>query len=237
MRRQEVPADMPKKLAVVLLHLIMLALVCAIAAYWAIRIMTPPPATMPPLQPAAAPREAEPVLAARMFGLIQAAPAQVAMNVQALGAFAAGRDSAAVLAVDGKPARVYLLNQELTGGVKLVEVRKDAVAIEQGGVRREIALPTQQALSLGGPPPPAGFAREGDTLTAPTVAGSALPAASGPRPLPPRPAVPPPQVPTQPPQPMSIAPQTPVPQPPPPADEESAPVQGRRQGVRGPLAQ
>jgi len=43
---------------------------------------------------------ADPVLAARMFGLVQAAPVvQQALNVQALGAYAAGRDSAAVLAV------------------------------------------------------------------------------------------------------------------------------------------
>lgn len=178
---------MLRKFASVLLHLSMLALVCSIAAYWAIRILTPAPSSMPPPQAAAALREADPNLAARMFGLVQAAPAaQQALGVQALGAFAAGRDSAAVLVVDGKPARVYLINQEVASGAKLVEVRKDAVTIEQGGVRREIALPPQPALGLGGNPPPPGYTREGGTLTAPSVAGAVQPAAAQPRPLPPR---------------------------------------------------
>jgi len=181
---------MSRKIAVALLHLSMLALVCAIGTYWAIRILTPAPASVPPPQSAAVQREADPTLAARMFGLVQAAPAaQQALNVQALGAYAAGRDSAAVLSVDGKPARVYLLNQEVSNGARLVEVRKDAVTIEQGGARREFALPPQQSLGLGGRPPPPGYTREGSTLTAPSVAAATQPAGAAPRPLPPRPSV------------------------------------------------
>ncbi len=195
---------MLRKAATALLHLSMLALVCAIGTYWAIRIMTPAPASVPPQQPAAALREADPVLAARMFGLVQAAPvASQALNVQALGAFAAGPDSAAVLAVDGKPARVYLLNQEVSGGARLVEVRKDTVTIEHGGVRREFSLPPQQTIGLGGAPPPPGYTREGSTLTAPSVATAGQPAGAPTRPLPPRPAVgarPLPQQPIPPPQ-------------------------------------
>jgi len=188
-----------------MLHLSMLALVCAIGTYWAIRILTPAPASAPPAQAAAALREADPVLAARMFGLVQAAPvASQGLNVQALGAFAAGPDSAAVLAVDGKPARVYLLNQEVSGGARLVEVRKDTVTIDQGGVRREFALPPQPALGLGGAPPPPGYTREGSTLTAPTVAAAAQQPGNPARPPPPRPAV----LPQQP------AAQQPTPQPP-----------------------
>jgi general secretion pathway protein C len=178
---------MLRKIAVALMHLSMLALVCAIGAYWAIRIMTPTPASVPPPPPAALLREADPLLAARMFGLVQAAPlAAQALNVQALGAFAAGRDSAAVLAVDGKPARVYLLNQEVFDGARLVEVRKDAVTIEQGGARREITLPPLQAAVLGDAPPAPGYTREGNTLTAPSVATQTAP--PQPRPLPQRPS-------------------------------------------------
>jgi general secretion pathway protein C len=174
-----------KKFARALMHLAMLALVCAIGAYWAIRILTPAPASVPPPQAAAVLREPDPVLAARMFGLVQAAPVQAAVDIQALGAFAAGKDSAAVLAVDGKPPRVYLLNQEVVAGSRLVDVRKEAVTIEQGGVRRNIGLPPPQVASLGGAPPPTGFRREGNTLTAPSVAASAQPAIP-PRPLQPR---------------------------------------------------
>jgi hypothetical protein len=190
---------MLRKFAAALLHLSMLALVCAIGTYWAIRILTPAPASVPPPQPAAVMREADPVLAARMFGLVQAAPVvQQALNVQALGAYAAGRDSAAVLAVGGKPARVYLLNQEVSSGARLVEVRKDAITIEQGGVRRELALPPQQALGLGGAPSPPGYTREGSTLTAPSVAAAAQPGGVPARPLTPRSPVVPQPVPPQP---------------------------------------
>ena len=181
---------MLRKAAVALLHLSGLALACAIGAYWAIRILTPAPASVPPPQPAAVLREADPMLSARMFGLVQAAPvAPQAFNVQALGAYAAGRQSAAVLAVDGKPARVYLLGQEVSGGARLVEVRQDAVTIEQAGVRREFALPPQQMLGLGGKPPPPGYTREGSTLTAPTVTAAPQAGGAAARPLPTRPAL------------------------------------------------
>ncbi len=162
---------MLRNLSAVLLHLVMLALVCAIGAYWAMRIMTPAPANSPPAQTASVSREADPVLAARMFGLVQAAPTQASLNVQAIGAIAAGPDSAAVLVVDGKPARVYLLNQELDGGARLVAVNWHAVTIERGGVRREIALP----------PSPPGFMFEGSTLSAPTTEGTLKPVAPPPQ--------------------------------------------------------
>ena len=239
--------EMLRKAAVALLHLSMLALVCAIGAYWAIRILTPAPASVPPPPPAAALREADPMLAARMFGLVQAAPtAPQGLNVQALGAFAAGRDSAAVLAVDGKPARVYLLNQEVANGARLVEVRKDTVTIEQGGVRRDIALPPQQVLGLGGAPPPPGYTREGSTLTAPSVANAAQPAGVSPRTVPPRPAVVPQQVPqqaiaqppvVQPPAPQAQPQAEPAQPPPPEADPEDTPAGPSRRARARSLAQ
>ena len=162
---------MPKKLTAVLLHLVMLAVVCAIAAYWAMRIMAPAPANLLPAPTASAPREADPVLAARMFGLVQMAPMQASLNIQAIGVIAAGRDSAAVLIVDGKPARVYLLNQEVEGGARLVAINRNAVTIERSGQRREIALP----------PPPPGFSHEGVTLSAPTIEGTVRPVAPPPQ--------------------------------------------------------
>jgi general secretion pathway protein C len=200
--------EMLRRAVAALLHLSMLALVAAIATYWAIRILTPAPAAVPPPLPAAALREADPTLAARMFGLVQATPVlRQSLNIEAVGAYAAGRDSAAVLAVDGKPARVYLLDQEVVAGARLVEVRSDAVLIEQAGVRREFALPEPAKLGVGGQPPPAGYTRDGITLTAPTVASGAQPAMPPVRPPPPRPPVAQPQFAPQPVQP------SPVPQP------------------------
>jgi general secretion pathway protein C len=195
---------MIKKLAVVLMHLVMLALVCAIGAYWVIRIVTPPPASVPPPQTASVLSEPDPTLAARMFGLVQAAPVPSTIEIQALGAFVAGKDSAAVLAVDGKPPRVYLLNQEVVAGGRLVEVRSDAVTVEQGGVRRDVTLPIQPPPNMGAAPPSRGFRRDGNTLSAPTMAGGAQPALA-PRQVPPRLPVPPPQPPA--PQPQQVQPQ------------------------------
>lgn len=235
---------MLRKFVVALVHLSMLALVCAVAAYWAIRILTPAPASVPPPQPANVLREADPVLAARMFGLVQAAPVRATLDVQALGAFAAGRDSAAVLAVDGKPARVYLLNQEVARGARLVAVRKDAVTIEQGGARRDVALPPAQVLGLGGAAPPPGYTREGSTLTAPSVAAASTPGVP-PRQTQARPPVfqqPMPQPQLQPPSVPAAAPQSQA-QPQPVQPEQGEPpsdiptVPGRR-GTQGrPLTQ
>lgn len=166
---------MLKKLPAVLLHLLMLAIVCAIATYWVLKIVTPPPSAPPPPVAAVVPREADPVLAARMFGLIQTAPV-VASNVQLLGLFAAGPDSSAVLSVDGKPARVVLLGQSTAEGAKLVEVRPDGVTLETNGVRQELKLPLRTPIAMGGPPPPpAGFTREGNTLSAPGQANPVVP--------------------------------------------------------------
>jgi general secretion pathway protein C len=127
-----------KKLSTFVLHLVMLAIVCAAATYWVLRIVTPSAIAVPPPLAAPAPREADPILAARMFGLVQAAPVAVS-NVQLVGVFSAGKDSAAVLAVDGRPARVVLLGRSVSGGSKLVEVRPEGVTLENNGARQELA--------------------------------------------------------------------------------------------------
>jgi general secretion pathway protein C len=165
-----------KRLAAAFVHVVMLAIVCAIAAYWAIRIVTPQPTAAPPPLAAPPPRDPDPVLAARMFGLVQAAPTAVLANVQVAGVFAAGADSSAVLIVDGKPARAYLVGQEVAQGTRLVEVRPDGVTLEGGGGRQELQVPPRQVASLGGAPPPPAFNLTGNTLSAPTQPGSAAPA-------------------------------------------------------------
>jgi hypothetical protein len=178
---------MLKKISALLLHLVMLAIVCAIATYWVLKVVTPPPTAAPPPVAAPAPRDADPILAARMFGLVQAS-AVVASNVQLVGVFAAGRDSSAVVAVDGKPARVVLLGQSVSAGSKLVEVRPDGVTLDNSGARQELRLPLRAPIALGGGAPlPAGFMRDGNTLTAPSAAGPAAPAIGQPAPALPQP--------------------------------------------------
>lgn len=167
---------MLKKIATLFFHVTMLALVCAAGAYWAIKIATPPPIAAPPAMAAPAPRQADAVLAARMFGLVQA-PVTALSSVQVAGVFAAGKDSAAILAVDGKPGRVVLLGQELTPGTRLVGVQPEGVTLETSGGRQEMRMPPRPPVSFGGSAPPAaGFTREGNTLTAPSAGAPTVPA-------------------------------------------------------------
>ena len=166
---------MLKKLSSLLLHLGFLAVVCAIGAYWVLKIVTPPPSAPPPAGAAPAPREADPTLAARMFGLVRTAPVAVS-NIEVAGVYSAGEDSSAILAVDGKPARVVLLGQTVSAGTKLVEVRPDGVTLDSNGARQELRLPLRPPIAMGGGPHrPEGFTREGGTLSAPGAAGPSLP--------------------------------------------------------------
>jgi general secretion pathway protein C len=163
-----------KRLAAVFVHVVMLAVVCAIAAYWAMRILTPQPTAAPPPLAAPPPRDPDPVLAARMFGLVQTAPTVALANVQVAGVFAAGVDSSAVLIVDGKPARAYLVGQEVAPGTRLVEVLPDGVTLETAGSRQELKVPPRQVASFGGAPPPPAYNLSGNTLSAPTRPGGVV---------------------------------------------------------------
>ena len=201
---------MLKKFAAAAVHLIFFSLVMAIAAYWSVRIFTPAPTAAPPPLPPPPLRDPDPVAAARMFGKVERVQA-VASNIQAVGAFSAGKDSSAVLSVDGRPARVFLLGQEVAPGMKLVAVTPEAVVVDAGGGRQEIRLPARAAVAaFGGAPPPPNFVRDGNTLSAPSagVAGGRPNPPSGtpvgqppqmqqPQPQPAMPAPPPGAPPTQ----------------------------------------
>lgn len=172
----------------------------AIAAYWGIRIFTPAPIAAPPPLPPPPLRDPDPMAAARMFGKVDVVQS-VATNVQALGIFAAGKDSSAVLVVDGKPARVFLVGQEVAPGMKLVSVTPEIAILESSGGRQEVRMPARPVAQLGGLPAAPNFFRDGNTLTAPSSEG----APNIPRTVPmqtPRSALPqpppmPPQVPAQ----------------------------------------
>jgi len=149
------------------------------------------------------------VAAARMFGKVERVQAATS-NIQAIGAYSAGRDSSAVLSVDGRPARVFLLGQEVAPGLKLAEVGPEMVVLESGGVRQELRLPLRAMAEFGGAPPPPNFTLQGNMLTAPSAGAPA-----GRRPV----GGPPGQM-AQPPQPQ------PQPQPQPPQPATPAPPPG-----------
>lgn len=184
---------MLKKLAAAAVHLLFFAGVVAIGAYWSVRIFTPAPTTAPPpLQPPPL-RDPDPTAAARMFGKVAMAQAVVATNIQALGAFAAGEDSSAVLTVDGKPPRVYLVGQEVVPGTRLASITAEVIVLETSTGRQEVRLPPPPAVAMSGAAPTPNFAREGNTLTAPSVGGAPAIAprpAAAPPPPPPPPAMP-----------------------------------------------
>ncbi len=176
----------------VLGHVAMLSVVALIATYWGIKVLTPPPASAPPPVAAPPPRDPDPVFVARMLGLVQAARTVVASNIQVAGVFAAGKDSSAVLVIDGKPARVYLLGQEVAPGTSLEAVRPDGVTLSGAGGKQDVRIPARPVASFGGPPPAPAFNRSGNTLSTPSETPNFAPR---PAPVPANPArePPPPQ--------------------------------------------
>jgi general secretion pathway protein C len=183
---------MLKKLSSVLLHVLMLAIVCAIAAYWGVRILTPQPTAAPPPIAAPAPREPDPMLAARMFGLIQQqAQARVASNIQVAGLFAAGPDSSAVLTVDGKPARAFVLGQDVAPGTRLVEVNAEGVVVETSSGRQELRAPPRPAAGMATGEPARAYVLDGGSLSATGAPGGGAAAPAGGRAASPVPGVPP----------------------------------------------
>lgn len=149
-------------------HLILFALTAAVAAYWVVRISTPPPQPAPPPLVAEPPRQVDASLAARMFGKIQVAVVR-ASNILVAGVFVAGKDSSAVLRVDGKDPRAFVLGQEIASGTTLVDVRADAVTIERDGLRQTLSAPAGPAKTPGLNPGPVtgaqAYVRQGDTLS------------------------------------------------------------------------
>ncbi len=173
---------MTRRQTPLIIHALGALLVGALAAFWILRLLTPPPALAP--APAAVPLPAAPdaVLAARLFGDLNTGTALAARNVQLLGVYAAGRTSSAVIAVDGKPARAVLLGQEVASGLRLVEVQGDGVTLEADGSRSRYAVPPLNIARATAPS--ALFRRDGATLTAPSL--DAAPGRPGAAP-PPRP--------------------------------------------------
>jgi general secretion pathway protein C len=148
-------------------HLVGAAVACAMAAYWAIRLLAPAPASAPMAPAAEITRDADPRLAARLLGDASGGQFALASNVQVYGVFAAGKDSSAVVSVDGKPARAVFLGQDLAPGMRLVGVSGDRISIERDGVQSEAMVPPLATARSSAPV--AGFRREGNVLTAPSI--------------------------------------------------------------------
>jgi general secretion pathway protein C len=121
-------------------HLAGAALLCAIVAYAALRLWQPvAPVIAAPVAAGAAPA-GDPRLAARMFGDVGASTASV-IAVQVGGVLSARRDASAVLSVDGRPARAFLVGQEVAPGTVLAAIDGQAVTLERAGARTRYPVP------------------------------------------------------------------------------------------------
>jgi general secretion pathway protein C len=164
--------------ASILVHLLGAVAAGALLAFWGLKLATSASAIAPPPPPPPMAREPDAALAARMFGDVGAAPAS-ALNVQVSGVFAAGRASSAVISVDGKPPRAVLLGREVAPGVRLSEVQRDGVTLEQDGGRTQYKVPPATVAQASAPTET--FRLEGATLTAPSIE---TPPGARPNPLP-----------------------------------------------------
>lgn len=150
--------------------LLLFALLCWIGTMWALKLFGPR-APLAPAEVVADPRAGLDLRAAgRLFGSAAgpSAPVAASVNVQVLGVASDPQRAAVVLAVDGKPARPYAVGDELSSGIRLVDVRPDTVVIDRNGQRVELAAPPRPSLSV---------------LTGGQAAGAGGPPASGPPPL------------------------------------------------------
>ncbi len=174
--------------------LAMFALLCATIAYWVLQLLAP----AVPIAPAGslADRGDVPELAsaARLFGLpagsggAQASVAP-ASNIQVLGVAASELRGSAVLAVDGKPPRAFMVGDAVSADAKLVEVRPGAIVIERNGARIELPAPQRPSVTTlwGGPAragEPASATAAPPVHAAPPPPAPALPPATGAAPSP-----------------------------------------------------
>lgn len=127
----------------------MMALLCAVIAYWAVTLLAPRAPIAPPaltLDPRALPELQQ---ARLLFGADQViqAPARLA-NVEVVGIVAAGSRGSAILVIDDKPPATYAVGEQLNTRQRLVEVRPDAVVIGSGSQRFEVPAPEGGSLAV-----------------------------------------------------------------------------------------
>jgi general secretion pathway protein C len=149
----------------ILLHLLGAAIASAIAAYWVMRLISAPPSAPPVPVAQVVTRDPDVRLAARLMGDPNSGDVSGSMNIQVSGVFAAGKDSSAVISVDGKPARAFLVGQDIAAETKLVEVRTDGITVERDGARSQYAVPLPVIAQSTAPT--STFYRDGSSLTAP----------------------------------------------------------------------
>lgn len=113
---------------------------CASAAYWAMQffkpqarvMIAPPPATLH-----------APELSAAAGLLGGSSHGAAASNFQLAGIIFTDRpgESIAIIAVDGKPAKPFRVDNEIQSGTRIIEVRHGYILLEQSGKVQRLELP------------------------------------------------------------------------------------------------
>jgi general secretion pathway protein C len=126
------------------------AALCGAVAYWAMVLLAPPA----PIAPAGLAQDARALpelrAASQLFGVTRAEAAAAAppSTIQVVGVVAAGWRGSAILAVDGKPPKMYTVGSPLTPTQSLVAVRADRVVIDTNGLVQELPAPPKPSLAV-----------------------------------------------------------------------------------------
>jgi general secretion pathway protein C len=111
-----------------------------------------------------------------LFGQVASATPQVVAaaqsNIKVVGILAAGQKGSAILAIDGKPGKVYMLGDIVEGQLKVISVDVRQVTLGQDGTtaRQALAAPPKAQISVltQGPAKAAGGANGTGTPNLPT---------------------------------------------------------------------
>ena len=113
---------------------------CVSIAYWAMQFIKPPVRAIaaPPLSTPSIPK-----LDAAAGLLGGRSSFAVTSNFQLKGVVVASnpKESVAILAANGKPAKAIRANHEVIPGVTVKEVQRDHVLLSEGGVIKRVDLP------------------------------------------------------------------------------------------------
>lgn len=140
-----------------LLSVLLFALLCAIVAYWALRLLEPPVRIAPSGSLAAAEAVGSLGPAQTLFGRAGTSDAPVARalasNFKVLGVIADTERGAAIISIDGRPAEAYGVGMQIDDNHKLKAVSAREVVILRGGEEIRVDAPalTDIAILTSGP--------------------------------------------------------------------------------------
>jgi len=142
-----------------LLSVLLFALLCAVVAYWALRLLEPPVRIAPSGSLAAAETVASLGPAQTLFGRTGGNDAPVAQaissNFKVLGVIADNERGAAVISVEGRPPQAFGVGMQIDDNHKLGSVSSSEVVILRGSEEIHVDAPalTDMAILTSGPTP------------------------------------------------------------------------------------